>query len=136
MKHTSQNWFIQSAKKVEYSVELVRDVLDPANLTLLGGDTGVRRLIVTDEVINELFGDRIVAYANANLAEYQLLVLPNGETNKKWDSVEKVIQVIESFKLDRRSEPVIAIGGGVITDIVGFACSIYRRNTPFIRVPM
>ena len=46
-----------------------------------------------------------------------------------------MLEEIETFKLDRRREPVIAIGGGVLTDIVGFACSIYRRNTPFVRVP-
>lgn len=135
MKLSTHNWSIASQQKIEYSVELVRDVLNPANLALVGGEAGVRRLIVTDEVINELYGDRIIAYAEANLSEYRLLVLPDGETNKNWSSVEKVIQAIEDFKLDRRREPVLAIGGGVVTDIVGFACSIYRRNTPFIRVP-
>lgn len=135
MKHTPQNWTIQSEQTVEYTVELVRDVLDPANPALLGGETGVRRLIVTDEVIDRLYGAKIRAFAEANLSEYEILVLSDGEQNKRWASVELVLQAIERFKLDRRREPVIAIGGGVVTDIVGFACSIYRRNTPFIRVP-
>lgn len=135
MKFEAQNWTIQSEQKVEYSVELVRDILDPTNLALLDGDAGVRRLIVTDEKIDALYGAQIHAYARANLSEYEVVVLPDGESNKRWDSVERVIRAIESFKLDRRREPVIGIGGGVVTDIVGFACSIYRRNTPFIRVP-
>ena len=37
--------------------------------------------------------------------------------------------------IDRRREPVIGIGGGTLLDIVGFAASIYRRNTPYIRIP-
>jgi 3-dehydroquinate synthase len=42
---------------------------------------------------------------------------------------------MEDFGLLRRSEPVIAIGGGSLLDSVAFACSIYRRGVPYIRVP-
>merc|ERR1711912_123934 len=41
----------------------------------------------------------------------------------------------KKFNIDRRSEPVIAIGGGVALDIVGLAATLYRRRTPYIRVP-
>jgi 3-dehydroquinate synthase len=42
---------------------------------------------------------------------------------------------MKKFNIDRRSEPVIAIGGGVALDIVGLAASLFRRRTPYIRVP-
>ncbi|MFC4335406.1 sedoheptulose 7-phosphate cyclase [Salininema proteolyticum] len=129
------NWTVSAQQHVEYRVEIVDGVFDRDNLALVDGEAGARRLIVTDAVIDDLYGDRIRAWAEANLSEHRLLVLPHGETNKSWDSVDTVLETIDSFKLDRRREPVIAVGGGVLTDIVGFACSIYRRNTPFIRVP-
>jgi 3-dehydroquinate synthase len=46
-----------------------------------------------------------------------------------------ILGAMESFHLLRQSEPVVAIGGGVLLDAVGFAASIYRRGVPYIRVP-
>lgn len=135
MTTINRAWTVSAQQDVQYSVETTFDVLDPANPTLVDGEHGARRLIVTDTTVNDLYGEKIRAYAAANLSEYKILVLPHGETNKRWTAVETVLEAIETFKLDRRREPVIAIGGGVLTDIVGFACSIYRRNTPFVRVP-
>ena len=51
------------------------------------------------------------------------------------DMVLKIAEAIHDLGIDRRLDPVIAIGGGVCMDIVGFAASIYRRRTPYIRVP-
>ena len=135
MTTINRAWTVSAQQDVQYSVETTFDILDPANPTLVDGEHGARRLIVTDTTVNDLYGEKIRAYAAANLSEYKILVLPHGETNKRWSAVETVLEAIETFKLDRRREPVIAIGGGVLTDIVGFACSIYRRNTPFVRVP-
>merc|ERR1719428_692344 len=47
----------------------------------------------------------------------------------------KVCKRMKEFKIDRRHEPVIAIGGGVCLDVVGLAASLFRRRTPYIRVP-
>ena len=49
--------------------------------------------------------------------------------------VLEIAEAIHDLGLDRRLDPVIAIGGGVCMDIVGFAASIYRRRTPYVRVP-
>merc|ERR1712054_638856 len=63
------------------------------------------------------------------------MVLPTTEENKNMDLVLKIAATIHDLGLDRRLDPVIAIGGGVCMVIVGFAASIYRRRTPYIRVP-
>merc|ERR1719443_826067 len=47
----------------------------------------------------------------------------------------KVVKKMKKFNIDRRTEPVIAIGGGVCLDVVGLAASLFRRRTPYIRVP-
>jgi len=47
----------------------------------------------------------------------------------------KVCKKMKEFNIDRRTEPVIAIGGGVCLDVVGLAASLFRRRTPYIRVP-
>ena len=51
------------------------------------------------------------------------------------DMVLQIADAIHTLGIDRRLDPVIAIGGGVCMDIVGFAASIYRRRTPYVRVP-
>merc|ERR1711988_489940 len=57
------------------------------------------------------------------------------EEEKSMDMVLAVAEAMKKFNIDRRSEPVIAIGGGVALDIVGLAASLFRRRTPYIRVP-
>merc|ERR1719190_340094 len=51
------------------------------------------------------------------------------------DLVMEVAKAMKKFNIDRRSEPVIAIGGGVCLDVVGLAASLFRPRPPYIRVP-
>lgn len=51
------------------------------------------------------------------------------------DSVFHITEAIDTFGLSRRQEPIIGIGGGVLLDIVGLTASLYRRGTPYIRIP-
>merc|ERR1719324_1256657 len=47
----------------------------------------------------------------------------------------KVAKKMKEFNIDRRTEPVLAVGGGVCLDVVGLAGALFRRRTPYIRVP-
>lgn len=61
-------------------------------------------------------------------------ILPDGESFKNVDTWSKVMDALMAAKLSR-NEPVIALGGGVIGDMTGFAASCYRRGIPFVQVP-
>merc|ERR1719310_2136941 len=61
--------------------------------------------------------------------------LPMGEDLKTMEQTLQICEKMKDFKIDRRHEPVIAIGGGVCLDVVGLAASLFRRKTPYIRVP-
>merc|ERR1719191_2239036 len=63
------------------------------------------------------------------------MTLPLTEDNKSMENTLKVCKKMKEFNIDRRHEPVIAIGGGVALDVVGLAASLFRRRTPYIRVP-
>merc|ERR1719424_668926 len=73
--------------------------------------------------------------------EDELLIASHGRFGNKWAEIAKQLagrtdsEAVHELGIDRRLDPVIAIGGGVCMDIVGFAASIYRRRTPYIRVP-
>jgi 3-dehydroquinate synthase len=57
------------------------------------------------------------------------------EASKNLENIIDILHELEAFGIARRSEPIIAIGGGSLLDYVGFACSIYRRVVPYVRVP-
>merc|ERR1719324_1752111 len=57
------------------------------------------------------------------------------EDEKSMDQVLEVARAMKKFNIDRRTEPVLAFGGGVALDVVGLACTLFRRKTPYIRVP-
>lgn len=54
------------------------------------------------------------------------------QANKRYKAVDDILEQLCVFGL-RRREPIVAIGGGVILDIVGMAANLYRRGVPFIR---
>merc|ERR1712032_576462 len=95
----------------------------------------LKRVVVVDEQVYSLYGERIHAYFDAHGVDMRLMVLPTTEENKDMEMVMSIAKAIDEHGIDRRFDPVIAIGGGVCMDIVGFAASIYRRRTPYVRVP-
>ncbi|MGW7219734.1 sedoheptulose 7-phosphate cyclase [Streptomyces sp. NPDC054826] len=132
------HWSVQTSNPVQYEIQACDNLLDPANSVILEGTSGTgprRRFVVTDRVVASLYGERIRAYFDHHAVDHRLLVLDDGETHKSMDAVLRVAEALDDFGVDRRREPVIAIGGGVLMDIVGFAASLYRRSTPFIRIP-
>ncbi len=66
--------------------------------------------------------------------EVSLLLIPDGEKAKEWKEVEKLLRKFSEINLDRKSL-VIALGGGTVGDMVGFATSIYLRGIPYIQIP-
>ncbi|MFC3891418.1 sedoheptulose 7-phosphate cyclase [Lentzea rhizosphaerae] len=134
----NKSWTVRNVQPVEYDVVLCDEVLDPANQAILGpvpAQGRARRLVVVDANVDALFGQAIRAYFDGNDVEHRVLVLEPGEINKTVEASMRVTTAMDDFGVDRRREPVIAIGGGVLLDVVGYACSIYRRATPFVRVP-
>jgi 3-dehydroquinate synthase len=96
---------------------------------------GDRRLVVIDATVRQLHGERITRYFDHHGIAVILLSLRADESVKRWDLVTDVVDAMNDFGIDRRREPVIAIGGGVLLDVVGLAASLYRRGTPYVRIP-
>jgi 3-dehydroquinate synthase len=62
------------------------------------------------------------------------IVLPPGEGSKSWDMLEQLTDALLDLGIER-GDHVVALGGGVIGDLVGFACSILKRGCGFVQVP-
>ncbi|SVB49731.1 uncharacterized protein METZ01_LOCUS202585, partial [marine metagenome] len=93
---------------------------------------GDRCLVVTNETVGPLYLEKL----EACLAGSQVtsVVLPDGEAYKTVETTESVIDELVAIKADRQTS-VIALGGGVIGDIAGFAAACYMRGVPFVQVP-
>lgn len=133
-------WSISAKMNIFYSVVEHPNLFSSKDPNLFGEITNIstlqqRRLIIIDKKIERLYGEKIRSYFIRHKIAIKILPIKTSEKNKSVKTLINILQVFENFKLLRRKEPVIAIGGGVLLDIVGLAASLYRRGIPYIRVP-
>jgi 3-dehydroquinate synthase len=121
----------------EYDVIKTSRLFSPQNLALLsaGRIENGRRFIVVDDVVERHYAAAMRDYFAFHGVEAKIVTLPGGEENKTVDNFLSIVRDLDSFPIHRRDEPIIAIGGGVLTDLVGFVASSYRRGVPHIKVP-
>uniref|UniRef100_A0A7S4J271 3-dehydroquinate synthase, chloroplastic n=1 Tax=Odontella aurita TaxID=265563 RepID=A0A7S4J271_9STRA len=96
---------------------------------------GKRVLVVTNDKVAPLYLEKYESMLKEG-GELQVdsLVLPDGEEKKTMDVMMKILDKCLELKLDRKVT-FVALGGGVIGDMVGFAAAIYQRGVNFIQVP-
>lgn len=87
-------------------------------------------VIVTDETVAGLYRDEI----DLGELDAAFVVLPVGERSKSFDTLQTVLDAMFAHHMGR-NDAVIALGGGVIGDLTGFAASIYKRGCRFIQIP-
>jgi len=93
-----------------------------------------RTLIVTDENIAPLHLERLTHFLSSEGISSEVIILEAGETSKSFPRLEALTDQFLDHKIER-SESVIALGGGVIGDLVGFASAITKRGIGFIQIP-
>ena len=135
----SSRWTMAATKEISYEIVETVDLFNPLNPDLVlqpgGGDTGLTRLVVLDDAVEQLFGAKIRHYFAANAIQVDYLVLSSGDENKTLDSVLRVASRLNEIGTSRVGNLPIGIGGGVLQDIVGMATSLYRRGIGYVRVP-
>ena len=105
-----------------------------SNPAVVAAHVGRRAAIVTNTVVAPLYLEQLkktLASAGKQVIE---IVLPDGEEEKNWASLMKVFDALLAEKCDRKTT-LIALGGGVIGDLTGYAAASYMRGVPFIQVP-
>ena len=94
-----------------------------------------RTIVVTDEnLARTAHPSQLVATLERAGVASRTLVLPAGESTKSWRHLEQVADELLAFGVERRSM-VVALGGGVIGDLVGFAAAVTLRGIDFIQIP-
>ncbi len=122
---------------IEYEVVNAPNLFHPQNLALLsvGKVENARRFIVVDGNVEIHHSAAIRNYFSQHQIDAKIIKFPGGEENKTMEYYLSIMRELNSFPIHRRDEPIIAIGGGVLTDVVGFVASSYRRGVPHIKVP-
>jgi shikimate kinase/3-dehydroquinate synthase len=95
---------------------------------------GQRVAIVTNTVVGPLYLDKLTRTLAAAGKQVIPIVLPDGEEEKNWANLMRIFDVLLAEKCDRKTT-LIALGGGVVGDMAGFAAATYMRGVPFIQVP-
>ncbi|CAH2934287.1 MAG: 3-dehydroquinate synthase (EC [uncultured Paraburkholderia sp.] len=138
----AQYWDVSASLDVTYKVICANGVLLSSNPLLLQlgsseknwrGDRGGRRIVFVENEVFRFYSGAINRFFCGEGS--QIVVLNATEKSKNLQLVERTVEQMVQFGVNRRSEPVIAIGGGCLMDAVGFAASIYRRHVPYVRVP-
>jgi 3-dehydroquinate synthase len=90
-------------------------------------------VVVSDSNVIRLYARKVTKIL-AGIAKTNLVRIPAGERSKSWDRCERILANFAKFDLDRDGV-VVALGGGVVGDLGGFAASIYKRGVKYVQVP-
>jgi 3-dehydroquinate synthase len=117
-----------------YAVVVGADVLEQIGERLAAMGFHGRCAVVTSERVGELYRDRVVQALGVAGFEPAAIVLPDGEEHKNLAWLAVLYDRLLQARLERRS-PVVALGGGVIGDVAGFAAATVLRGLPTALVP-
>merc|ERR1719463_319442 len=93
-----------------------------------------RCVVVCDARVYDIYGERMRTYFQQQGMGLEVLPLGIDEEQKSLKTVEEVMVFFADVGVMRRETPLL-IGGGLITDICGMACALYRRSTAYVRLP-
>ena len=128
------------------SAQILRMELGPRSYDIVVGDgvlskaaeylrsrvPGQRAIIVTDDHVGALYAGQLAqALPDMQLAT---ITVPAGEGSKSFATLERVLEQLLALTPDRKTT-IIALGGGVVGDLAGFAASILLRGVPFVQIP-
>ena len=124
------------ARKHNYEIKI-----GAGTLSTLGAEaraalgSGARRVaLISNSTVFDLYGKPVLRSLKAENLNVFRWLMPDGERHKSLRSLEQALSFISEARLER-SDGVIALGGGVVGDLAGFAAAVYLRGIPLIQVP-
>jgi 3-dehydroquinate synthase len=108
-------------------LEDIGDIIRPLGLS-------PRIAIVSNPTVYSLYGERISGSVRKAGFDLLTVTIPDGEQYKNLDTLKSIYDELLKYRLDRKSA-LIALGGGVVGDIAGFAASTYMRGISYIQIP-
>jgi 3-dehydroquinate synthase len=117
-----------------YPIVVGQGVLETLGLRLAAVRRTGKVAVVTDDTVAKLYGGTAVRSLKAAGYQPHVIALPAGERTKTLNWLSRVLDQLVAARFERNSI-VVALGGGVIGDLAGFAAAVYQRGVPFVQVP-
>ncbi|MCF7530491.1 3-dehydroquinate synthase [Neisseria lisongii] len=117
----------------QYPIFIGNGLIDQAH-ELLRPHLGKKAAVITNETVAPLYLAKIQTALDTLDIDHFSIVLPDGEAYKNWETLNLIFDGLMQNRAERKTT-LIALGGGVIGDMVGFAAATYQRGTPFIQIP-
>lgn len=117
-----------------YDIVIGRGLISDLGALLAARRSGARVAVITDRTVAKYHLKAVEkGLASAGL-DAERIIVPPGEGSKSWRYLERVCEALIALRIER-GDVVLALGGGVIGDLAGFAASIVRRGVAVVQVP-
>ncbi|HEY5129828.1 MAG TPA: 3-dehydroquinate synthase family protein, partial [Bradyrhizobium sp.] len=117
-----------------YDIVIGRDVLQSLGARVAALRPGARTAIVTDRNVARHWLEKTEASLSTAGVASSRIIVDEGEASKTYAGLERVSEALIAAKIER-NDLVVALGGGVVGDLAGFAAAILRRGVDFVQVP-
>jgi len=95
---------------------------------------GKKIALITDENIQQLYENLLKKQLDASQCDWEIIALPPGDTSKSFDTLTVIYKRLIEFQITR-DDVIVALGGGVVGDISGFAAATFLRGIDFVQIP-
>ncbi len=118
----------------KYNIYIERGLFEFSGKKMKEIFVGEKVVIITDDNVNPLYGERLKKILEKSGFEVNTIILPAGEENKNLVTLNRIYKELIKFQTTR-SDMIIALGGGVVGDVAGFAASTYMRGISYVQIP-
>lgn len=125
---------IKNNLTINYDILIQKGLIEEAGNIIKNILKGNKALIVTDDIVNALYSKYIKNSLEKEGIITSVCVLKNGESNKNIESVYNIYSSLVENELSR-NDIIIALGGGVIGDMAGYAAATWMRSIDFVQIP-
>ena len=125
---------IKSKNEIKYNILIKNGILKNTGKLVKKLLIGERVLIVTDNIVANLYVDKIKKSLEKENIIISVCVLENGEANKNIEGISNIYSTLAKNELSRK-DMIIALGGGVVGDMSGYAAATWMRGVDFIQIP-
>ena len=134
LKHSADITVDVALGERAYDIVIGRGVLASLGARVAALRPGVRTAIVTDRTVAKHWLEQTERSLTEAGIQTSRVIVEEGEVSKTYAGLEKVSEALIAAKIER-NDLVIALGGGVVGDLAGFAAAILRRGVDFVQVP-
>lgn len=125
---------INNELKINYDILVKKGLINDTGKLVKEVLRGKRALIVTDNVVDKFYTETVKKSLEKENIITSVCVLENGETNKNIESIYNIYSALAKNELSRK-DIIIALGGGVIGDMAGYAAATWMRGIDFVQIP-